>query len=332
MSESSQRTAIRSRFGAQAWIAAVSIIALSMSSVSRAEEVWSAPRIEEAGGEFTIRLHGRPFVQYVYRDKNIPRPYFANLRLPGGIQVTRNHPPASSDANDHAQLHPGLWLAFGDLAGHDYWRLRAQVEHLRFVEPPSAERDRFGFAVENRYLNSDADGEVCREIGRYEFRLCDQGILLQWHSTFRSDDQDFYFGDQEEMGLGVRLATPIAVSSSPGGRILNSHGQQDEEEAWGQAADWCDYGGIVDGKFVGVLLMPHPSNFRPCWFHARDYGFVAANPFGQQAFGAGEPSRIVVPKGQPFSMRYGVYLHWNASSQDFDPAAIYEHYVNTQVE
>ncbi len=324
MPKSTPAPVIHSPVAALVCLMAACCAALCIDNVSRADEVLSTPGFEEAEGKFETRLHSQPFATYAYHDAEISRPYFANIRLPNGIQVTRNHPPAAGDAQDHARLHPGLWLAFGDISGHDYWRLRAPVEHVRFVEPPVMDGDRFRFAVENRYLPEDAEHEICREICRYEFALHGQGILVRWDSTFQSDDQDFYFGDQEEMGLGVRLATPIAVNSSLGGHILNSHGQRNEKEAWGQAAEWCDYGGTVNGRFVGVQFMPHPGNSRECWFHTRDYGFVAATLFGRRAFGAGERSQIFLRNGQPFSLRYGAHLRWNDRTQDFNPAAIYQ--------
>src|SRR5437773_51165 len=78
-------------------------------------------------GQLHITLGGSPLAVYVYRDTTIPRPYFAHVHAPGGIQVTRNHPPvAGTDPIDHAALHPGLWLAFGDLEGADSWRNRAR--------------------------------------------------------------------------------------------------------------------------------------------------------------------------------------------------------------
>ena len=44
-----------------------------------------------------------------------------------------------------------------------------------------------------------------------------------------------------------------------------------------------------------VTLMDHPSNLRhPTWWHARDYGFMAANPFGRAAFHAGSPSKMKI--------------------------------------
>ena len=71
-------------------------------------------------GRLAVRVGGEPFAVYVHQDDAIPRPYFAHVRLPGGPQVTRNHPPvAGKDPTDHDTFHPGLWLAFG----HAHWGL-----------------------------------------------------------------------------------------------------------------------------------------------------------------------------------------------------------------
>ena len=40
------------------------------------------------------------------------------------MQVTRHHPPIEGqDRVDHGTFHPGIWMAFGDISGSDYWRL-----------------------------------------------------------------------------------------------------------------------------------------------------------------------------------------------------------------
>ena len=112
-----------------------------------------------------ITVGGRPVGAYVFRDGAIPRPYFAHLRAPGGAQVTRNHPPVrGKDATDHADFHPGLWLAFGDLGGTDFWRNKGLVRHAGFIEPPQGGAGRGSFAVRNVY---EADGRTRRPFKLY---------------------------------------------------------------------------------------------------------------------------------------------------------------------
>ena len=238
---------------------------------------------------------------------------------PNGKQVTRTHPPVEGkDATDHGTMHPGLWLAFGDVSGADFSRNKATVKHVEFVEKPKATKDGGSFVVKNRYLVGEKT--VCEEVCRITISVRPGGYLLDWTSEF-TGPEDFSFGGQEEMGLGVRVATPLTAKS--GGQILNSDGSKNEKLVWGKQADWCDYGGEIDGQPVGVTLMPDQKNFRRWWFHARDYGVLVANPFGQNAFCKGEKSKVVVRKGETFRLRFGVLVH----SGKADVAAIYKEWL-----
>jgi hypothetical protein len=158
------------------------------------------------------------------------------------------------------------------------------------------------------------------------------GLLLLWDSTF-SSDQGCYFGDQEEMGLGIRIATPLRVSAKKAdnlpvgtGTIRDSRGRKNEKEIAGNAAEWCDYSGTMAGKHVGMAIFCHPNNFRPSWFHARDYGLLEANPFGRHAFGKGEVSKVTVNPGETLRLRYGVLLHSEPLGSQPDIAAAYQDY------
>ncbi|REK08941.1 MAG: hypothetical protein DWQ37_18925 [Planctomycetota bacterium] len=252
-----------------------------------------------------IDVDGRSFATYVYRDPDILRPYLTHVHAPSGTQVTRNHPPVPGrDAVDHDTMHPGIWLAFGDLSGADFWRNKARVEHIEFVETPVADDEGGHFAVRNRYV---ADGAtMCEELCRIAVRKLPAGTLILWDSTF-TGPREFAFGDQEEMGLGVRVATPLAAKN--GGRLTNADGLVGEDQVWGKQAAWCDYSGTINGEALGVLLVPDPQNFRRAWFHARDYGFVAANPFGRNAFTRGEKSRVSVEPEKSLRLRFGVLVH-----------------------
>ena len=50
---------------------------------------------------------------------------------------------------------------------------------------------------------------------------------------------------------------------------------------WGRRSDWNDYFGKVGGQAVGIAVFDDPRNKnRACW-HSREYGLMAANPFGR---------------------------------------------------
>jgi hypothetical protein len=280
--------------------------------------------VESHDDRLVITAGSQPVASYVFRDEKILRPYFAQVHAPGGVRVTRKHPPEKGvDAVDHETMHPGLWLAFGDISGADFWRNKGRVERVEFIERPAAKGSVVRFAARYRYLAGESI--VCREVARYTLRAVEPGYLITLDSEF-SSDEPFVLGDQEEMGLGVRLATPLTVKQGSGS-ITNSEGGRNESEVWGRQADWCDYSGTISGRRTGLLVMPHPDNFRRSWMHVRDYGLVVANPFGQRAFTKGEASRVVVKPDEKLRLRFGVLAYATADASGFDPRKVHETYV-----
>jgi hypothetical protein len=288
-----------------------------------------APNVEfhEEPGQLRITAGGAALATYVYRDNAIPRPYLCHLHAPGGVRVSRNHPPtAGADPADHAALHPGLWLAFGDLSGADSWRNKAPVEHELFVAPPLGGAGRGHFAVRNAYRRAPGQPPFGHEVCDVTVVIRPSGYLLVLRSEFTPDGSDLVFGDQEEMGLGVRVATPLSVVN--GGRLLDADGRRNEREVRGNTSAWCDYSGPEGGRWAGVTLMPDPANFRPSWFHARDYGLLVANPFGRKALTRGPESRVSVKPGDSLRLGFGVLLHSAAAEEPTAPQAAYHDYLD----
>lgn len=302
--------------------AAIFILIITLSNVVYAAD--PVVSFEQRDGSLAIRVGDAEVASYVFRDERVPHPYFSHVKTLGGVQVTRHHPPRQGqDSVDHAGLHTGIWLSFGDLNGNDYWRLKGRTEHVKFVEEPAGTSGRGGFAVLNRYLTADGKGTVCEEACRYTIRVVPHGYLIDISSEFRPGNAELVFGDQEEMGLGIRMATPLAVDRKQGARILDSAGRRNGAEVWGKTADWCDYAGPLDGKWVGMTVFAGRENFRPCWSHARDYGFVALNPFGRKAFTKQEASRVVVKPSESLLLHYGVAVHESATEAEYQPAQTY---------
>jgi hypothetical protein len=215
-------------------------------------------------------------------------------------------------------MHPGLWLGFGDVHGNDYWRLQATVEWDGFQEAPEGSRDSGGFVATNRFLSKDRKRVVCTETTRYNFQRAPGGILLRLDAEYQSDEQDFYFGDQEESGLAVRVASPIRVQGGSGA-IVNDRGERSGAQVWGKAAKWFDYQGVVDDRMVGVFVVPSSKNSRASWLHARDYGVVVANPFPKQPRERREPYvKTWVKRGESFRLSYAIYFHSSPSSKPLD--------------
>jgi alpha-glucuronidase/polygalacturonase len=285
----------------------------------------------EQPGKIFINIDDKTVATYVYEDPQILRPYFTALKAPSGVEVTRRHPPRKDvDSDDHATMHPGLWLAFGDISGSDFWRNKARVKHAGFIKQPYADKECAGFVVRNQYVANEKI--VCEEICKITILNRPAGYLIIWDSEFSSDRESFYFGDQEEMGLGVRLATPIVVKNKKGGRILDDKGNVNEKKIWGKPSLWCDYAGPIDDVFAGVMIMPDPDNFAPCRWHVRDYGFMTANPFGKKAFNLGDPGKVTVDKGKTLRLSFGILLHSSNNEKAIDLDAACKDYLKLKKE
>jgi uncharacterized membrane protein YkoI len=275
-----------------------------------------------------ITIDGKPFAAYYTGSSKIPRPYFAHVKTPSGIQVSRNHPPIEGkDSTDHDTFHPGIWLTFAGINGNDYWRLEKKTEHEMYIGKPKGVAGSGTFTVSNYYLNSrDSSGNrIAHEICRYTILVRPSYYILIYDSTISSDERDLVFGDDQEYGLGIRVATPI--EERHGGQILNAEGLKGEEGTYGKASDWCDYSGVIDDTLVGMTIMPDPNNFRRSWYHTRDYGLIAANPFGRKKVAGGEKSEVLVKKGEKFHLGFGIAIYSGPKGSKIDRKAMYQDYL-----
>lgn len=267
--------------------------------------------------------HGaKPVAHFVFQDAKILRPYFAHVHTPDGTQVTRTHPPvAGKDAVDHDTMHPGIWLAFGDISGNDFWRNKALIRHERFTAAPMVKAGQLTFATETSLLATN-EAKLAMLGSRFVVSRVGEGFLLTWEVSFTPVADGFAFGDQEEMGFGVRVATEL--TEKKGGIITSSSGATTAKGTWGKTADWCDYSGALGDRRVGIAVLADPQNFRASWFHNRDYGLMVANPFGENAFTKGAKSRVPVAKGETFRLRFGAWIHSSAKDGLADVAGVWE--------
>ena len=309
------------------------VASLLIGSTGLAGEKAPMVAFKQKPNHMLITIGGKPFATYYLdyedseQDLKITRPFFAHVKTPSGLQATRNHPPIKGqDKTDHADYHPGIFLAFGDISGHDNWRMKARVEHEMYVGKPKGGPGKGTFTVRNFYLKQGSRERLCAELCTYTILVREHGTLLLSESAFSSDTGDFTFGDQEEMGLGIRVNTQISVELGEG-HMTNAEGDRDGDGCWGKQSDWIDYSGIVDDQYIGMAIMPNPKNFRRSWYHARDYGYIAANAFGRDAMKAGDKSVVTVKKGEPFHLGYGVFIYSVPAGLKVDLDLAYQDYL-----
>jgi hypothetical protein len=114
--------------------------------------------------------------------------------------------------------------------------------------------------------------------------------------------------------------------------MVNSEGKVGVDQIWGKRANWVDYSGEVDGESLGIAIFDNPANLKhPTYWHARDYGLFAVNPFGEHEF-YHDPKRdgsVTIAVGESLTFRFRVVIH-HGDATEAQIAAAYNAYAAEQ--
>ena len=294
-------------------------------------------QITQLTNRLRIDINGLLFTEYWFGD-GAARPYYYPVLGPDQLPMTRNWPMKSppNETHDHKH-HRSLWFGHILVNGQDFWdeeKKFGRIEHEGFDEIKSG--------TETGWIKSHdkwvaPDGKVVCTDER-TFQVFNTGSpkmrIFDFEITLHASNGDLTFGDNKDGSMAIRVAETMRLDgkSSPDklnhGHIVLSTGVRDEE-TWGKRADWCDYYGPVEGKIVGVAMFDHPDNPRhPTWWHVRDYGLFAANPFGRHDFEKLEDKtagNLTVPAGKRVTFRYRFYMH-EGNEQEAKVAQKYAEY------
>lgn len=304
---------------ARAWLAAAAVIAstLTMSAAAR------VPTVHLTRGEnrVTVKVEGKPFTEFVY-GADVPRSFLYPLLAPDGTRLTRDYPMADTpgEEQDHPH-HRSLWFAHGSVGGVDFWAEKADTGKVILTSLDEASSGEVGVIRARHRWESAEKKLVATDEVTIRIQAVPQGRLLDYEITLHAlKDAPLVFGDTKEGTMAVRVPLWMTLTHKfkgkqvPGqGKLVTSTG--DENTAvWGKRAPWADYSAPHNGKVYGIAIFDHPKNPRhPTWWHARDYGLFAANPFGRHDFeGLKDQPHIgdlTVPAGQSVTFRYRLYIH-----------------------
>jgi hypothetical protein len=219
--------------------------------------------------------------------------------------------------------------------GTDFWseaKNFGKIVHDGFIEVKSGKESGV-IKSRNKWVAPDGT-VVCTDTRTLRIYQTgnDNERLFDFDITIQAPDKDVVFGDTKEGTMAVRLAETMRLRGKTGhGHIINSEGVKDGE-TWGKRADWCEYHGPVQDKIVGIAIFDHPENPRhPTWWHVRDYGLFAANPFGQHDFEAlpdKSAGNFTIPSGKNVTFRYRFYLH-EGDEQQGRVAEKYSEYIKS---
>jgi len=292
-------------------------------------------QITQLTNRLRIEINGQLFTEYFFKD--VPRPYYYPLLGPSETPMTRNWPQKATPGEEHDHPHHhSLWFGHALVNGHDFWteqKAFGKIIHDGFEEIKSGSEVGI-IKSRNKWVAANGD-VICTD--ERTLRIYNPGKaserLFDFEVTLHASTGDLTFGDDKDGMMAVRVAETMKLKrDGEHGHIVNSAGMRDGE-AWGKRADWCDYYGPVEGKIVGIAIFDHPENPRhPTWWHVRDYGLFAANPFGKHHFESLDDKsagNLTVPAGQSVTFRYRFYLH-EGDEKQAEVAKKYHEYAGTK--
>lgn len=290
-------------------------------TVSRAASA-NAVSLTKSEDRVRVELGGQLFTEYIF--KGAPRPYLFPIIAADGTQLNRDYPmknDTEGEERDHPH-HRSLWFTHGAVNGIDFWLEGPTKGNIVSQSVETSTANGVGtIRARNNWVTATGEPVLSDET-TIRFRTVPGGRLLDYEVTLKaSAGKEVVFGDTKEGSMAMRVAqwmtAPHAFAKQPGktqGMIVNDSGKR-QTEAWGKPSKWVDYFGPKDGKTYGVAMFDHPSNPRhPTWWHVRDYGLFAANPFGQKDFEpeqkhAAGKGNLIIPAGGSTTFRWRFYFH-----------------------
>ena len=224
------------------------------------------------GGNIWVRVDDKPFTCY-RTDPNQKYPYLFPICGPlTGQSMTEE----SGALYPH---HRSLYLACDRVNGGDYWQEAVSRGQIASRGPKLESQSKERVVIK----------DVC------DWRMPEKAPVLlderTWTIAAPSPDlrvidaeitltaqTNVHIAQTNHALFSIRCAYDLAPAN--GGALINSNGQRNEEETFGQAATWAGFQRERAGGVESIVLMDHPKNpWSPCKWFTRNYGFISPMPF-----------------------------------------------------
>jgi hypothetical protein len=281
--------------------------------------------LEKGDLAVTIKVKGKLFTNYVYADPKRAKPILYPVIGPNELPMTRRYPieeAASGEAKDHPH-HASLWYTHGEVNGISFWHVgkdTGEIVHEKFLKLEDNV-----ISTRNKWVGPKGK-IVCRDERTLTFWAEGKDRAIDVSIKLIADNGDVTFGDTKEGSMGIRSNPVLRLKGEVAkGKAINNEGVEGKA-IWGKRAAWVSYWAPFKEGITGFSIFDHPTNLRhPTWWHARDYGLVAANPFGIHNFerkpkGTGD---LKILKGSDVTFRYRFLFH-EGDAKTANIAARYE--------
>ena len=280
-------------------------------------------------------INGELATRYQYEGQ--AKPVFWPIYAPGNVPLTRAWPLDKSndkEATDHPH-QKSVWFCHGDVIpegleikskikgveGIDFWtegKGRGVIVCTEVGEAKTG-KNSVQFSTKNEWRTAEGV-KILDETRGISFHDFGKARLLVLDIDLHASTYPITFGDTKEGCMGIRISEEIIVAKKikketikGKGQIQNAEGKVGEDACWGNASAWCDYSGPIGGKVVGLAVLADPKNSHASCWHSREYGLMAANPFGRNKSGfpamKGKNDLVKLAKGEHLHLRFGVLAH-----------------------
>ncbi len=279
--------------------------------------------IEKAGkggkGSYVVRVGDKPFTTLLcgelVSEAGVPtprseivkyrgRPVFYPVYGPDGVRMTRDYPfskETKGEAHDHPH-HESLWYSHGDVNGIDFWHVGEGKGRIRQTGRQIGEDTIW---MSHDWVGPDRN-RVCEDLRTMKFSTLPGGArVIDFKIELTASDGELTFGDTKEGTMAIRSTPDLRIDK---GAVASNSADDRGKAIWGKAAKWVNY----QKGDAGFAIFDHPTNPRhPTTWHARDYGLVAANPFGAHHFSGAVPGAgdLVLKPDESVTFRYAFVFH-----------------------
>lgn len=286
------------------------ISTLVLVTLSAVASVFGAETVKLTQGETSIAVEigGKPFTTYYFKptaNEPFVRPFFFPVNAADGTTVTSDQ---VKTGGDHPH-HRSFWVAHGSVNGVDHWMMKPESAKQKHIAFTKVEGDTIEQTLE--WEGKPGEPSLLKETRTFRFHaLADGTRAIDLTLVLTANGTDVVMGDTKESGL-CSVRVPKSISSTA--VLTNSEGKTGEKEIWGKPAKWCDLSGKIGEKNYGIAIFDHPTNPRhPSTWHARGYGLMTSNIFGQHDFDKTKPKGagdFKIENGKSATFKYRVVFH-----------------------
>lgn len=270
--------------------------------------------IREGDHSVKVMVEGKHFTTYTLGLNN-EKPIFFPVYSPKGNMINRGWPMIQDlpgERHDHVH-HQSLWFTYGEVNEVDFWGEPKKPERNGKIVPTKLKtvdgKNVAGMVAYADWIMPDGS-VVLKEENEIFFYKMENYRAMDFTIKLTAQDNEVHFDDTKEGMFGIRVTPSLKEDSL--GQYINSDSLVGKDACWGKRAAWLALIGPVKDETITLAIFNHPESINfPCFWHARGYGLMSANPFGRKAYTKGkeEPLGLILESGKSIVFKARVMIY-----------------------